>query len=100
MSDQTIIDEAVSCHRFGVTINDLQAKVIANAYHSGMFSRFYMLASTGTINNEDGQLGRELEGAERIARIDNNVDEINALKSYIIAKGTRGPQDNWSNLNW
>lgn len=116
MSDQDIIVGAVRTHANGEIISDLEARVIANAWHGGQSSRFYMLTSTGTIDNSDGQLGVELERARKTAVQSGTPCDwaglpelggrsldalaIDALREYIQDRGTRGPQPNWGDLSW
>jgi len=91
MSDENIIAEAVHSYQMGNTITDLQAKVIANAWHGGQSSDMYALTSTGTIRTDfDPGFG------------DNRLDEpeIMALMHYVHTLGPRGPVNNWSNLSW
>jgi hypothetical protein len=96
MNDGHIIAMAVRDHANGQVISDLQAKVIANAWHGGQSSRFYSFASTGTIDNSDGQLGLEFDRADT-GRMN---PELNALRAFIQDRGTRGRQDGWSEISW
>jgi hypothetical protein len=102
-TEQAIINGAMRKYDEVNIISDLEAKVIASSYHDGQNSAFYKLASTGTIDNTDGQLGGELERAENIAHQLPITDERKAiwsLKAYIAFHGTRGPQEHWKDITW
>lgn len=97
--DARIIDEAIARHNAGQVITDLQAKVIANAWHGGQASALYSLTSTGNLNG--GDLFGEIGGSATV-RI-NHPDfpaDLNALYAYVQAYSPRGPVDGWSDLNW
>jgi hypothetical protein len=103
LTEQEIINGAMRKYDEVKIISDLEAKVIAGSYHGGQNSAFYKLLSTGAIDNTDGQLGRELEYAERVASNLPLTDERKAiwsLKAYIKHHGTRGPQDHWKDIRW
>jgi hypothetical protein len=91
-TDEKIIEAGVVawCARRDVT--DLQAKVIANAWHGGQSSALYSFTSTGAIRDDaEGEilsLQRTLD------------DELCALLWYVRHYGPRGPVDGWDDLNW
>jgi len=90
-TDEKIIAEAIHHYQIGNTITDLQARVIASAWHNGHYSDLYALTSTGTIRKDfDPGLG------------DNRLEnpEILALMNYVHTHGPRGPVDGWSDLSW
>jgi len=90
-TDEKIIAEAIHHYQIGNTITDLQARVIANAWHDGQPGDMYALVSTGTIR-EDFYPGF---GDNRL-----ETPEIAALMNYVHTHGPRGPVDGWSDLSW
>jgi hypothetical protein len=98
MSDQAIIDEAVTQFQMGEPIDSLQARVIANAWHGGQWTALYSFASTGHIAAaETPELEWEIE---RLMEGRSRFPELNALLAYVRANGPRKPQAGWSNLHW
>ena len=106
MSDQSIIDHAVERHQAGEIISDLEARVIANAWHGGQFTALYSFASTGTISPvSDDYLGSEVEDEierelEVCAPLDLSHHELEALLAYVRSKGPRSAPEGWTNLHW
>jgi hypothetical protein len=91
-TDERIISEAVVAHVTGHEITDLQARVIASAWHDGQGSDLYRLTSTGAIT---GDLIDELTNQPGM-----DADELLALRDYVQTYGPRGPQPAWSKLSW
>jgi hypothetical protein len=72
-------------------IDDLTARLLASAWHSGQFSPLDALASTGAIvDGVDSEL-RQCLGV-------GHDPQLQALLGYVAAKGSRGPQPGWSRL--
>ena len=95
MSDTTIISEAVTDWQQGHPITDLQARVIASAWHGGQASALYSLASCGAIR---GDLESEIVSV--IVETGDETEELAALGAYVGRAGERGPVDGWSDLHW
>lgn len=99
MSDQRIIDEAVALHEMGKPVDDLQAKVIASAWHSGQSSALYSFSSTGAISEDlEWEITRQLDSGAPFEQ--GERPELDALRAYVVAQGWREPQPNWSDLSW
>lgn len=101
--DAAIISQAVSTHRHGDTISDLQARVIANAWHGGQSSALYSLTSTGAITDATlAELYEELRFIDARGPVDGGEAdyELTALLDYAKTYGPRGPVDGWSELRW
>lgn len=101
---------AARAHIEGEEISDLQARVIANAWHGGMWSAFYSFTSTGAILEGDtDHHGRdfrtELSDAIVTAALSTDTNEsdmaaLHGLRAYAEKHGPRGPQHGWANLKW
>ena len=94
MSDQEVIDAGIArADESDGVIDDLTARVIANAWHGGAASALYALASTGAILPTTAYvIRRELEQSP--------LPELAALLGYVRRYGERGPVEGWGNLGW
>ena len=85
-------------HEDGSTISDLSARRIAADWHDGTIPGLISLSSTGAIvpgvveEIKDDQAYHGIDPSER--------ERLAALLDYVEAKGERGPQAGWSDLNW
>lgn len=102
--DDEIIAAAVTEHNAGRPVTDLQARVIASAWHGGQTSALYSFASCGNTTQRNDlhpaeELLGELHHEVRIC-VDENRAELRALISYVERVGARGPVDTWDRLSW
>jgi hypothetical protein len=100
-TDERIIREAADRYRHGPSITDLQARVVASAWHGGQSSALYSLASTGAIRTD---LGDEIRACIGHVPMQDGMstDEaaLHALRLYVENIGERGYVAGWSDLRW
>lgn len=99
-TDEQIMDEAFERWDMGRgdAPTDLQAKVIASAYHGGQNTAMYAFASSGAILPglyDEVYHDINLYGGRR-----GNIKNLWPLLSYIYGRLPRGPMGHWHTLNW
>ena len=98
MSDQEVIDQGVAAAKAeGRVIDDLTARVIAAGWHSGQASDLYSFQSSGAISDT---VHHKVRNEHRFAEDYKQVEELNALETYLLHHGERGPQAGWDELSW
>lgn len=99
MTDQDYINQAVErAERYGLADSHLCARIIAAAWHGGMDTALYSLASTGAIHPMPG--APEHDTRDTLDELDERDPEQRALALYVRQQGPRGPQAGWDLLSW
>jgi hypothetical protein len=93
--DEAIASQAVATHSAGEFISDLQARVLAHAWHGGQGTALYSLTSTGAIRPD---VFSELRDELTEPRRPGEEAELVALLAYCEHHDERGPVDGWAAL--
>lgn len=79
-------------------ITDVEARRIASEWHSGGGSPLYALSSTGAITRHTTA---EIDNCLYVNWDDEpNRRDLQDLRGYVAAHGSRGPIKGWGQLSW